>query len=145
MSHEKINIVKFNRKKHKRDPWITFGILKSVHKKNLLYKKKLRKLRQIPLTMKLESKNLKPIKTLCDVSLIKQKKLYFPGQIIKQRGTGSKTWQTIDNALHRKSNKTSPNAELIVADICTNKENMANACNNNFANICTTIVYPTSK
>ena len=32
-------IVKFDRKKHKRDPWITFGILKSVNKKNLLYKK----------------------------------------------------------------------------------------------------------
>ena len=44
------------------------------------------------------------------VSLIKPKKLYFSGQFIKQRGNGRKTWQTIDNALHRKSNKTSPNA-----------------------------------
>ena len=30
--------VKFNRRKHKRDPWITFGILRSVNKKNKLYK-----------------------------------------------------------------------------------------------------------
>ena len=37
--HMEKKIVKFNRKKHKRDPWITFGILKSVNRKNLLYKK----------------------------------------------------------------------------------------------------------
>ena len=64
------------------------------------------------------------------------KKLYFSGQLIKQRGNGRKTWQTIDNALHRKSNKTS------LHFICTNKENMANAFNNYFANICTTIQPP---
>ena len=37
--HMEKKIVKFNRKKHKRDPWITYGILKSVNKKNSLYKK----------------------------------------------------------------------------------------------------------
>ena len=58
------------------------------------------------------------------------KKRYFSGQFIKQRGNGRKTWQTIDNTLHRKFNKTSPNAVLIDGDICTNKENMANAFNN---------------
>ena len=31
--------VKFNRRKHKRDPWMTYGILHSVNRKNLLYKK----------------------------------------------------------------------------------------------------------
>ena len=30
--------VKFNRRKHKRDPWMTYGILNSVNRKNLLYK-----------------------------------------------------------------------------------------------------------
>ena len=46
---------------------------------------------------------------------------------------------SIDNAIHRKSNKTSPNAVLIDGDICTNKENMADAFNNYFADICTII------
>ena len=31
--------VKFNRRKHKGDPWMTYGILNSVNRKNLLYKK----------------------------------------------------------------------------------------------------------
>ena len=37
--HIEKKVVKFNKKKHKKDPWITFAILKSVNKKNWLYKK----------------------------------------------------------------------------------------------------------
>ena len=36
-------------------------------------------------------KNLMPIKTLCDVPLIKPKKLYFSCQFIKQKGNPRKT------------------------------------------------------
>ena len=36
--HLEKKIVKFNRKKHKKDPWMTYGILKSVNHKNKLYK-----------------------------------------------------------------------------------------------------------
>ena len=37
--HMNKKTVKFNRRKHKRDPWITFGILHSINRKNSLYKK----------------------------------------------------------------------------------------------------------
>ena len=37
--HMEKKIVKFKRKKHKRDPWITYGILKSVNKKKLAIQK----------------------------------------------------------------------------------------------------------
>ena len=37
-AHLEKKIVKFNGKKHKKDPWITYGILKSVIHKNELYK-----------------------------------------------------------------------------------------------------------
>ena len=65
------------------------------------------------------------------------KKLYFSGQFIKQRGNGRKTWQTIDNALHRKPHKSSPDGVLINGDKCNDKKNMANAFNEYFATICT--------
>ena len=55
------------------------------------------------------------------------KKLYFSGQFIKQRGNGRKTWQTIDNALHRKPHKSSPDGVLINRDMCSDKKNMENA------------------
>ena len=88
--------------------------------------------------MKLKKNEFNAYKNTLRRLINQAKKLYFSSQFIKQRGNGRKTWQTIDNALHRKSNKTSPNAILIDGDICTNKENMVNAFNNYFAKICTT-------
>ena len=32
-------VVKFNKKRHKKFPWITFDILKSVNRKHFLYKR----------------------------------------------------------------------------------------------------------
>ena len=37
-THLTKNEVKFNRTKHTRDPWMTYGILNSVNRKNLVYK-----------------------------------------------------------------------------------------------------------
>ena len=37
--HIEKKVVKCNKKKHKKDPWITFAILKYVNKKKWLYKK----------------------------------------------------------------------------------------------------------
>ena len=38
-THLTKKVMQFNRKKHKRDPWMTYSILNSVNRKNLLYKK----------------------------------------------------------------------------------------------------------
>ena len=38
-THLTKKVVKFNKKKHKRDLWMTYGILNSVNRTNLLYKK----------------------------------------------------------------------------------------------------------
>ena len=40
--HMNKKTVNFNGRKHKRDPWITFGILHSINRKNSLYKKTLK-------------------------------------------------------------------------------------------------------
>ena len=40
ITHMETKLVKFNRKKHKRDSWITYGILKSVNRKKYLIQKK---------------------------------------------------------------------------------------------------------
>ena len=42
-------IVKFNRNKHKKDPWMTYGILKSVNHKNKLYKTLMKINKDLPL------------------------------------------------------------------------------------------------
>ena len=60
-THLTKKVIKFNRKKHKRDPWMTYGILNSVNRKNLLYKK-LRKSIGILFFLIPKSKSLMPIK-----------------------------------------------------------------------------------
>ena len=61
-THLTKKVMKFNRKKHKRDPWMTYGILNSVNRKNLLYKK-LMKINRDPLLFYIKkSKSLMPIK-----------------------------------------------------------------------------------
>ena len=48
---------------------------------------------------------------------------------------GKKTWRTLDNALHRKTKRTTPDAMLIKEEICTNKTDIADAFNDYFATI----------
>ena len=50
-AHLEKKIVKFNRRKHKKDPWITYGILNSVNHKNRLYKRLMKINRDTPLFM----------------------------------------------------------------------------------------------
>ena len=129
-------VVKFNKKKHKKDPWITFAILKSVNKKNWLYKK-LKKTNVNSENYEIRKQEFNMYKNTLQRLINQAKKLYFSGQFIKQRGNGRKTWQTIDTALHRKPHKSSPDGVLINGDMCNDKKNMANAFNEYFATICT--------
>ena len=48
-AHLEKKIVKFNRKKHKKDPWMTYGILKSVNHKNKLSKNLMKINKNLPL------------------------------------------------------------------------------------------------
>ena len=53
----------------------------------------------------------------------------------RHRGNGKNTWCTLDNALHRKVKKTTPDAMLIKEEICTDKTDIADAFNDYFATI----------
>ena len=76
-----------------------------------MLKKKMKKTRQIPLTIKLENKNLMPIKTLCYVSLIKPKNCTSLVNLLnKGEMAGENGKQLTIHALHRKSKKISPTA-----------------------------------
>ena len=74
-AHLEKKIVKFNRKKHQKDPWMTYSILKSVSHKNKLYKNFLKINKDLPLfdNKKQEFKVYK--NTLC--RLINQAKKFF--------------------------------------------------------------------
>ena len=76
--------VKFNRRKHKRDPWITFGILRSVNKKKLY---KCLKLNKSDSTIFGERKQwFNQYKNTLRKTITQAKQLYFSNQFTKHEG-----------------------------------------------------------
>ena len=133
-SHLGIKIVKFNKKKHKRDPWITYGILKTVNQKNLLFKRMKKTNVELPLYDD-RKQQFNSYKNLLRRLINQAKTLYYGTKFNRHRGNGKKTWRTLDNALHRKTKRTTPDAMLIKEEICTNKTDIADAFNDYFATI----------
>ena len=60
-AHLEKKIVKFNRKKHKKDPWMIYGILKSINHENKLYKNLMKINKDSPLFNN-KNKNVRYIK-----------------------------------------------------------------------------------
>ena len=92
--------VKFNRRKHKKDPSITFGILRSVNKKNNLYKT-LKQTKMNSAIYETRKHRFNQYKNTLRKTITEAKKKYFSNQFGRYKCNGKKTWKTIDNALHR--------------------------------------------
>ena len=134
-AHLEKKIVKFNRKKHKKDPWMTYGILKSVNHKNKLYKNLMKINKDLPLFDN-KKQEFNVYKNTLRRLINQAKNIYFSTQFEKNRGDGKKTWQTIDNALHRKNPTSTPDAIVIDGALSTNTTEMAESFNNYFSTVC---------
>ena len=66
------------------------------------------------------------------------KKYYFSTHFQKNKGDGKKTWETLDNVLHRKTSKSSPHDIQINDKLSTDKTEMADSFNTYFSTICAT-------
>ena len=63
---------------------------------------------------------------------------YFSTQFQKNKGDGKNPWETIDNVLHRKASKSSPDAMQINDKLSKDKTEMADSFNTYFFTICAT-------
>ena len=142
-THMQKKTVKFNRRKHKRDPWITFGILRSVNKKNNLYKT-LKQTKMNSAIYEAKKHRFNQYKNMLRKTITEAKKRYFSNQFGRYEGNGKKTWKTIDNALHRKSLKAIPDAISVNTKLSTNKQEISNEFNKYFATICANNHTPTT-
>ena len=136
-AHLEKKIVKFNRRKHKQDPWITYAILNSVNHKNRLYKRLMKINRDTPLFMT-KKQEFNAYKNSLRKVINLAKNYYFSTQFQKNKGDGKKTWETLDNVLHRKTSKSSPDAIQINDKLSTDKTEMADSFNTYFSTICAT-------
>ena len=115
--------VKFNRRKHKRDPWITFEILRSVNKIKKLYKT-LKQTKMNSAIYETGKHRFNQYKITLRKTITQVKKRYFSNQLRRYEVNGKKTWKTIDNALHRKSRKAIPDAISVNTKLSTNKQEL---------------------
>ena len=64
------------------------------------------------------------------------KNKYYSKQFDKNRRNGKKTWHTIDQALHRKIPKSTPDAIIIDNKLSTDRKEMADSFNTYFSTVC---------
>ena len=100
--------VKFNKKKHKKSKWMTYGILNSINKKDRLYKLLLKtdvnsdKYAALKATFKQYKETLRR-------SIKEAKKLYYHRTFLLYQNNVRKTWSVIKETLQRKKKHELPN------------------------------------
>ena len=127
--------VKFDKYKHKINPWITSGILQSIKHRDILYK-------QLKCTNpesidygELEDK-LKAFSSILQRSKRTAKIMYYQNQFEKYKSDIRKTWATINELITKKSKNSDFPAHFFSNDrIITGDQDIANCFNNFFTNI----------
>ena len=129
-----IKIVKFKKYKHKRNNWITHGIIKSIKYRDNLYK-------QVKMTNTNSSqydilrRNLTTYNAILKSSIRLAKKTYFLQQFNTCKNDSRKTWKTINDLISNRKEKTSPTYFKDEHVIVTDKLEIANKFNLYFTNI----------
>jgi potassium voltage-gated channel Eag-related subfamily H protein 8 len=138
--------VHFNKHKHKKNPWITRGLINSIKFRDKLYAK----LKSTPVSHALYDtlkNNLCVYNKILKKNIKLAKKSYFESCFSKYRNDMRNTWSTIKDVLNKQKETNTPPKEFYLEDtIISNPKDIANAFNNYFINIgpqlATNIVQP---
>ena len=82
-SHMNKKTVKFNRRKHKRDPWITFAILRSVNKKKKKLYKCMKLTKSDSIIFEERKQRFNQYKNTLRKTITRAKKNYFSNQFTR--------------------------------------------------------------
>ena len=128
--------VRFNRKKHKGNAWLTAGILKSINSKNILYKKLMQTPADSPNYPDLLL-NFKSYKNIIRRTIMHAQRTYYKNVFNSYSTNLKKTWQTINESLNRRKKKQDfPQAfKLANGNLISDPKQIADAINDFFINI----------
>ncbi|KAG1656709.1 hypothetical protein GQR58_023766 [Nymphon striatum] len=142
-------IIKFNKYKHKKNPWITRGLIKSIKQRDEKYKL-LKFTNPSSLTYNCQKENLTAFNNILRKIIRMAKKSYYELTFNKYKHDMKSTWKSINEILHKK--KTKKNFTAIIVDgtvSITDKATIANKFNDFFINIgsqlAETIINPPNK
>ena len=126
--------MKFNKKRHKKSKWMTYGILNSINKKDRLYKLLLKtdvnseKYAALKATFKQYRETLQS-------SIKETKRLYYHRTFLLCQNNVRKTWSVIKETLQRKKKHEMPNEFLWNNHAITDMNEIANEFNRYFISI----------
>ena len=127
--------VRFNRRKHKIAPWMTYGILKSINERDRLQIKLLKTNPRVPGYDEMEE-NLKKFNAILQTCRRKAKKDFYKKDFEKRKDSIRETWKGINNILNRKSkNSEYPTHLVCEGKIISDDLQIAEAFNDFFINI----------
>ena len=95
---------RFNKYKHKIHPWIDTGILRSIKKRDCMYKK-LKKTHHANRDYENLKLNLSTYNRILQSTIRNSKKNYYFSEFSKYSDDIKKTWQTIGTVINRKNKK----------------------------------------
>ena len=130
-----IKIVKFKKYKHKRNNWITHGIIKSIKYRDNLYIKQVKMTNTNSSQYDILRRNLTTYNAILKSSIRLAKKTYFLQQFNTCKNDSRKTWKTINDLISNRKEKTSPTYFKDEHVIVTDKLEIANKFNLYFTNI----------
>ena len=97
--------IRFNKYKHKLSPWMTSGILKSLHRRDKMYKKL--KKQDCSTSSYLTLKNqLSELNANLQRLIRQSKRDFYQTEFLKFSGNCKKTWNTISDILNKKQKNT---------------------------------------
>ena len=133
--HFPSTLVKFNKRRHKGNKWITYGIIKSINKRDKMY----RELQSLPITdpYYLELKqNLSIHKSILKKSIRDLKTNYYHGLFEKYKSDIKNTWKTISEIFNKANRKKNTILKILKnGKTITDSSEIANEFNSFFANI----------
>ena len=129
-------LVRFDKKKHRINPWLTSGILKSINYKDKLYKT-LMQTSKDSIDYPVLLSNFKVYKNIIRRSIMLAKRDYYRNAFNRYSTNMKKTWQTISQTLNRRKRDRDFPQEFKLANGNTISEpkKIANAFNDFFIGI----------
>ena len=133
--HMPTKLVKYNKYKHKKSKWVTFGIINSIQYRDNLYKK-LKMSDPLSAEFATLKINLNTYNNILKNSMRLAKKIYYQQIFVKFKNDIRATWKTINEILSRTKRKRSfPSFFKDGDNFITDKVNIANKFNLFFTNI----------
>ena len=138
--HLSTKIVKYNKRKHKKSCWMTYGILESINNKNKLYKR----------FIQTDKNNIERFNTLKNEyhiyrarlrrTIREAKRMFYTRTFLMYKNDMKKTWGVISDTL-KSSDKSKSQVEFIVGNhIVRDTDEIANHFNDYFINISRTLL-----